>query len=182
MALAYDSSTDAYKVNMVQGVLTTGDLEIGAVEIKNATDDTRAVVGANGLYTDVRNIQAGANYIGLASVNIGGTLPALSAGVADIGFATVTPIVSSYTNKSIVSNVTVNLKSGAGVFHSININGTSAPTINIWDSLTPSGTLIDRILPNAPRQTYFYDVAFGTGLTVEPLPGDVVVPIQVSYK
>lgn len=38
----------------IEATLTTGDLEIGAVEIKNATDDTRATVGANGLYVDVR--------------------------------------------------------------------------------------------------------------------------------
>lgn len=30
------------------------DVEIGAVEIKDATSDTRATVGANGLYVDVR--------------------------------------------------------------------------------------------------------------------------------
>lgn len=35
-------------------VLSAADIEIGAVEIKNATDDTRATVGANGLYVDVR--------------------------------------------------------------------------------------------------------------------------------
>lgn len=34
--------------------LENGDIEIGAVEIKNSTDDTRATVGANGLYVDVR--------------------------------------------------------------------------------------------------------------------------------
>ena len=44
--------------------IVSGDIEIGAVEIKNATDDTRAVVGANGLYVDVRTIQAGTNNIG----------------------------------------------------------------------------------------------------------------------
>jgi hypothetical protein len=32
----------------------SGDVAIGAVEIKNSTDDTRATVGANGLYVDVR--------------------------------------------------------------------------------------------------------------------------------
>jgi hypothetical protein len=32
--------------------LTTGDIEIGAVEIKNATDDTRATVGSLGLHVD----------------------------------------------------------------------------------------------------------------------------------
>lgn len=35
--------------------LETADIEIGAVEIKNSTDDTRATVGANGLYVDVRS-------------------------------------------------------------------------------------------------------------------------------
>ena len=34
--------------------LNAEDIEIGAVEIKNSTDDTRATVGANGLYVDVR--------------------------------------------------------------------------------------------------------------------------------
>lgn len=34
--------------------IETGDIEIGAVEIKDATTDTRATVGANGLYVDVR--------------------------------------------------------------------------------------------------------------------------------
>ena len=34
--------------------LITGDIEVGAVEIKNATDDTRATVGANGMHVDVQ--------------------------------------------------------------------------------------------------------------------------------
>lgn len=34
--------------------LTTGDIEIGAVEIKDSTTDTRATVGANGLHVDVQ--------------------------------------------------------------------------------------------------------------------------------
>lgn len=38
----------------ITATVTAGDIEIGAVEIKNPTDDTRATVGANGLYTDVR--------------------------------------------------------------------------------------------------------------------------------
>jgi hypothetical protein len=36
-------------------VLDVGDIEIGAVEIKDATTDTRAVVGANGLAVDVKS-------------------------------------------------------------------------------------------------------------------------------
>lgn len=38
--------------------LVINDLEVGAVEIKNATDDTRATVGLNGLYVDVQNTKA----------------------------------------------------------------------------------------------------------------------------
>lgn len=38
----------------VSVTISPGDVEIGAVEIKNSTDDTRATVGANGLYTEVR--------------------------------------------------------------------------------------------------------------------------------
>jgi len=34
--------------------IVTGDIEIGAVEIKNSSDDTRATVGASGLYVDVQ--------------------------------------------------------------------------------------------------------------------------------
>jgi hypothetical protein len=35
----------------VNATVNTGDIEIGAVEIKNAGDDTRATVDANGLWT-----------------------------------------------------------------------------------------------------------------------------------
>jgi len=46
----YDDTSKALKT----GVALSGDIEIGAVEIKNSTDDTRATVGANGLYVDVK--------------------------------------------------------------------------------------------------------------------------------
>lgn len=36
----------------VDALISAGDIEIGAVEIKNSTDDTRATVGALGLYVD----------------------------------------------------------------------------------------------------------------------------------
>ena len=39
---------------ITETTLSTVDIEIGAVEIKNSTDDTRATVGANGLYVDIR--------------------------------------------------------------------------------------------------------------------------------
>lgn len=51
------TNPQAVKVNSDGEILVnleTADIQIGAVEIKNSTDDTRATVGANGLYTDVR--------------------------------------------------------------------------------------------------------------------------------
>jgi len=37
---------------LVKGTLNTGDIQIGAVEIKNSTDDTRVAVTAEGLQVD----------------------------------------------------------------------------------------------------------------------------------
>jgi hypothetical protein len=54
------SQTDKLKFDgeklKVDAAITTGDIEIGAVEIKNGADDTRAVVGANGLEVEVKAI------------------------------------------------------------------------------------------------------------------------------
>lgn len=63
--------------NLVKGVadpalaeLTVGDVEIGAVEIKNGTDDTRAVVDATyGLAVDVKRIGAGTSIIGKTGID-----------------------------------------------------------------------------------------------------------------
>ena len=56
LADVWDTATHSIKVKVsgVTATLDAGDLEIGAVEIKNSTDDTRATVGANGLYAEVR--------------------------------------------------------------------------------------------------------------------------------
>lgn len=55
---------------------------------------------------------AGTNYIGLASVNIGGTLPALTAGANFIGLASVvpafTPVTSNYTSLATVISASGN--------------------------------------------------------------------------
>lgn len=77
--------------------LQTGDLEIGAVEIKNSTDDTRATVGANGLYTDVRNIQAGTAVIGKVGIDqtTPGTTNKVIAGGAGTALAPSTEVVTT---------------------------------------------------------------------------------------
>lgn len=60
--------------------LVASDIEIGAVEIKNSTDDTRATVGANGLYVDVRNQVAPTTVLnGRKNVTTAGTKVTLAA-------------------------------------------------------------------------------------------------------
>ena len=55
MAAVYDAVNGVLKTS---ATIEVGDVEIGAVEIKNATDDTRATVGANGLYVDVQSMSS----------------------------------------------------------------------------------------------------------------------------
>lgn len=68
----------------ISAQIETGDIEIGAVEIKNSTDDTRATVTANGLQVEPQgNVAAGATDSG-NPVKIGGkyssTLPTYTDG------------------------------------------------------------------------------------------------------
>ena len=60
---------------LVEASITTGDIEIGAVEIKDGTTDTRAVVGTDGLQTHVKRYttkidepDANTTYIGEAAL------------------------------------------------------------------------------------------------------------------
>jgi hypothetical protein len=56
LADVWDTASHSIKVKLTNAniTLSTQDIEIGGVEIKNAGDDTRATVGANGLHVDVR--------------------------------------------------------------------------------------------------------------------------------
>ena len=53
LADVYDSSNHVLKTSASLSI--AGDVEIGAVEIKDSTTDTRATVGTNGLYVDAQN-------------------------------------------------------------------------------------------------------------------------------
>lgn len=56
--------------------LTTTDIQIGAVEIKDASTDTRATVGANGLNVEVKgNTAAAPFYVAIVGSIDGGVLP-----------------------------------------------------------------------------------------------------------
>lgn len=99
-------------------VLTAGDIEIGAVEIKNGVDDTRAVVGANGLI-------------------VGGSGTALtpSTAVATVQRPAVTQVVSTALEASKV------LKDSAGQLVQLAVfsSKTSSQYILILNSATLTG-------------------------------------------
>lgn len=48
---------------LVDASIDTSDIEIGAVEIKNSTDDTRATVNANGLAISSLSLNFGVNHL-----------------------------------------------------------------------------------------------------------------------
>ena len=92
-------------------------------------------------------------------------------------------VESRYTYQALTSLVTLNVKSGSGFLHSVSIGGYSGPTIEIYDSLTATGTLIGRLVNSVTPQTFIYDVTFATGLTINPQPGTGILPnITVSYR
>jgi len=132
------SAATIYVVGSPVISLATADIEIGAVEIKDASSDTRATVGADGLYVDVQNtinsIATIANFssIGLATVDIRNTVDvsstdldirdldssqdsvsAVQSGTWDIGTISTLPEVNSLTtilNASAIGLATVNVQ------------------------------------------------------------------------
>lgn len=68
--------------NLADVQLSAADIEIGAVEIKNATDDTRATVGANGVHVDVRALPSG-------TVAGSSSLPAGTNNIGDVDVASI---------------------------------------------------------------------------------------------
>lgn len=94
-------------------VLDTGNNWIGIATVWQASSartitgnitlsDAKTGIGLVSVFGGSMGINAGANYVGLASVNIGGTLPALTASSAFIGIVTVTN-----RDRTITGNVTL---------------------------------------------------------------------------
>lgn len=142
------SLTFTYKVFklMIAGItINTGDLEIGAVEIKNPTDDTRAVVGANGLYVDVRTIQGGTSLIGKIAAG-------LMTGVIYDGATALTPkfsapanVAQSQTDSQIVAAVTAKKIRVLGAFATC---GATATNLTFNSKGGGAGVAISPVLQN----------------------------------
>lgn len=103
----------------INATLTTGDIQIGAVELKDAESATRATVGANGLHVDVRNIQAGSNIIG--KVGIDQTTLGTTNGVSLVAHALSTGAPTAFRSLTQSNGTGVDVKAGAGNLYGWNI-------------------------------------------------------------
>lgn len=83
----------------------------------------------------------------------------------------------SYSN--ITSATTTTVKSGAGFLHCITVNTTAAGAITVYDNTAGSGTKIGTLKSSIAENTYYFDVSFGTGLTIVTAAAS---DITVSYR
>jgi hypothetical protein len=121
----------------VDTTIDIGDIEIGAVEIKNSTDDTRATVGANGLYVDVR-----------ASVLPTGAATSAKQ-LADNHQVTVSNIASTPVISGFALETGGNLATIAGAVGSskMNVNISSGSIANTTFAVTNTGTFATQETP-----------------------------------
>lgn len=97
--------------NTLAGIVTVANfanIGVSTVNINN-TINALATVNISNVINSIVTIAPRTDYIGLMSVNLGGTLPALVAGTAQIGSVTI-------SNYSGIGLATVNLNTGAGWF------------------------------------------------------------------
>ena len=134
------SATTIFAV--VSAELEVGDIEIGAVEIKNSGSDDRATVSGGGL-----NVNVGTPTVFVATPTISAvvntpTTISLNAGLNNIGFATVylsTPTLYSVVNVP----TTIGLSAGLNNIGFATVAVNSSATINTLSTLIGNITLSD---------------------------------------
>lgn len=72
----------------------------------------------------------------------------------------------AFTHTNVAAATTTVCKPDAGVLGSLTVNTTAAGAITIYDNTTASGTKIATIKASVAEQTFNFNVAFATGLTV----------------
>lgn len=85
----------------------------------------------------------------------------------------------AYKTSYISTATTTTLKSGAGVLRSITLGETAAGAITIYDNTAGSGTVIAVLKASVAEQTFNFDVAFATGLTIVTAGAS---KLQVSFR
>lgn len=83
------------------------------------------------------------------------------------------------SNQYISTAVTTVIKSGKGILKSITVNGGTAGTIIVYDNTAGSGTIIASFDSTNALATYYFNIAFTTGLTIVT---GAATKLSVSYK
>lgn len=78
----------------------------------------------------------------------------------------VTSYPFGHTSTYISTATTTTVKSGSGVLHTVIVNGGTAGTVTIYDNTAGSGTIIAAFDSTNALNTYMFNVAFTTGLTI----------------
>lgn len=71
-----------------------------------------------------------------------------------------------FTDTYISSATTTTMKTGAGLLHTIVVNGGTAGTIIVYDNTAASGTIIASFDSTNALATYTFNCTFATGLTI----------------
>lgn len=180
---------------MTNAVFTTGDIQIGAVELKDGTTDARVTAKVDNAaagtptplsvggkynatpptYDDGDQVTGQYDVKGNQFVNLGTKLDNVNDSI------TTYPFGHNYAHISTATTTIV--KSGAGVLHNISVNtlGTVASVTTVYDNTAGSGTVIAVINTLALSGAFVLDVAFSTGLTLVTT-GTVAPDITVSYR
>lgn len=75
-------------------------------------------------------------------------------------------VEQQYNDSYISTATTTTIKTGAGVLHTIVVNGGTAGTVIVYDNTAASGTIIASFDSTNALATYTFDAKFSTGLTV----------------
>ena len=71
-----------------------------------------------------------------------------------------------FNNRYISTATTTVVKTGAGLLHTLTVCGGTAGTIVVYDNTAASGTVIASFDSTNALESYTFDCAFATGLTV----------------
>ena len=89
---------------------------------------------------------------------------------------------ASYTYTRVSSNTTIAALGAAGILKSITIGQPSCPTITIYDSALPSGTVILRLGVNPPLGTHEFNAKVANGVTIDATAAGAAPELLVLAK
>lgn len=154
--------------------LNSSDVQIGAVEIKNATDDTRATVGANGLHVDVQaltSLPAGDNNIG--NVDIASALPAGTNNIGDMD-------IESFEVAALTTMQNAATATGAGTV--LDVEGKGSAIIEVSGTFTATIDFEVSLDDTTWHSVAGYSLSAGTRSTSTTSTGVFVFPAVPGVK